>query len=75
ILLLNAYLWTSIGIVPPLVGAGINFALPRFVMAMYQGGFMITVLSIFNALLSAVIYYPFFKILDRQACKEERATD
>lgn len=72
LLLLNAYLWTTIGIIPPLVGAGINFALPRFVMAMYQGGFMITVLALFNTLLSAVIYYPFFKIMDHQACMEEQ---
>ena len=73
ILLLNAYFWTVIGIVPPAIGAGINFALPRFVMSMYQGGFMIVVLSLFNTLLSAVIYYPFFKIMDRQAYKQELA--
>jgi PTS system cellobiose-specific IIC component len=38
-----------------------------------QGGWKIAVFQVFAVALSGVIYYPFFKLMDKQALANERS--
>ena len=72
ILLLLAYGLTSIDILPRLIGAGFSYAFPRWLIGAYQGGILVVLFCFFGIFLSALIYYPFFKIQDNIAYKEEQ---
>ncbi|CAG9706899.1 hypothetical protein [Clostridium neonatale] len=46
---------------------------PPIFSGLMQGSWKLSVFEVFVIMLSAAIYYPFFKILDNQALKEEVA--
>ncbi|SHM71949.1 PTS system, cellobiose-specific IIC component [Caldanaerovirga acetigignens] len=71
ILSVVAYIATAIGVVPPLMGAMMPLGTPIIVSGLLQGSWRIAVLQIVLVILSAVIYYPFFKIADENAYEEE----
>lgn len=49
------------------------WAMPTFIAALIQGGPLYMIVIIVCMLVSAVLYYPFFKIADNQAYEEEQA--
>lgn len=72
ILLLLAYGLTYVNILPRLIGAGFSYAFPRWLIGAYQGGIRVVLFCFIGIILSALIYYPFFKIQDNIAYKEEQ---
>lgn len=66
-----AYLATGIGLVPHVAGLQVPFGIPVGVSAFMQGGWRLALLQILLVVLSAVIYFPFFKKLDNQSFAEE----
>ncbi|NLC96525.1 MAG: PTS sugar transporter subunit IIC [Erysipelotrichaceae bacterium] len=73
ILVSLAYLLISLNIITPTIGILGAGTLPPFIHGLAQGSLSFGIFEIFAALISALIYYPFFKILDNQALKEEES--
>ncbi|WP_079708674.1 PTS sugar transporter subunit IIC [Paraliobacillus ryukyuensis] len=67
------YFLMASGLVTKLAGAHLPLGTPAFFNAIIQGGFSILVLQILMIILSGIIYYPFFRIIDKQAVKEEES--
>lgn len=68
---LIAYACMKIGLIPYLNGTTIPLGTPVILSAMLVGGWKTAVLQVVLILLQFVIYFPFFKVLDKQACQEE----
>lgn len=66
-----AYLLTAAGILPVLIGYQIPWTMPPIVSGFIQGGWQVALYQAFSLVLTFAIYYPFFKIIDKQACLEE----
>lgn len=73
IILLLAVLFINIGLMPAPVGLMIPSSTPPILSGLMQGSWRLSVFEVFAIALSAVIYLPFFKVLDNQALKEEQA--
>ena len=73
IVLMLAYLSIRLGIIPAPIGLMIPSSTPPIFSGLMQGSWKLSVFEVFVIMLSAAIYYPFFKILDNQALKEEVA--
>lgn len=71
IALLIAYFATTIGLVPVLNGIQTIFGLPVGLFAAIQGSWQIVVLQLAIVVIIGCVWYPFFKIADRNACKQE----
>ncbi|MGL5979238.1 MAG: PTS sugar transporter subunit IIC [Erysipelotrichaceae bacterium] len=65
------YVLIQMGIITPTIGILGAGSLPPFVHGIVQGSFSFGVYEIFATVISMAIYYPFFKVLDNQAVKEE----
>lgn len=73
--LVCGYLAITLGLMPCPTGLiGMN-TMPIFVYGVVQGSWKIGVYQILMTLLSAVIWYPFFKVADRQALEEETSAE
>ena len=68
-----AYGLTVIGILPVLIGYQIPWSMPPIISGFIQGGWQVALFQVFSIVLTFAIYYPFFKIVDKQACLEESA--
>lgn len=66
-----SYLLMSIGVVPFANGVEIPLGTPVFLSGMIGVGWQGTVLQIVLVLIQVLIYYPFFKVLDKKALEEE----
>lgn len=64
----------NIGILPIPIGATVPFTTPVFLYGILQGSWILGVWQIVCVVLSAGIWFPFFKIADRKACSEEALT-
>ena len=51
------------------------FAVPFFLRTFIGGGVTMTVIACVCVAISALVYFPFFKIADRRACEEEAAAE
>jgi PTS system cellobiose-specific IIC component len=69
-----AYFLTWIGMVPRCNGVSISMGVPPIVSGLLEGSWIISVLQVLLIILDALIYLPFFKILDKKSIAEE-ATD
>lgn len=67
-----AYVLTSVGILPVLIGYQIPWSMPPIISGFIQGGWQVALYQVFSIFLTFAIYYPFFKIIDKQACMEEK---
>lgn len=67
-----AYVLTVIGVLPVLIGYQIPWTMPPIVSGFIQGGWRVALFQLFSIFLTFAIYYPFFKVLDKQACLEEQ---
>lgn len=70
-----AYLCTITGIVPPLNGTEIPLGTPVIFSGWLAGGIRVAILQIVLIAIQFAIYFPFIKVLDRQALKEETALE
>ncbi|MDU6340450.1 MAG: PTS transporter subunit EIIC [Clostridium sp.] len=69
--LIIAYFATAAGIVPRLSGVQVPFGMPVLVNGFIAGGWRVSVLQAVLILVGLVIYYPFFKVLDKKDYLEE----
>lgn len=66
------YLLISLGIITAPIGILGAGSLPPLMHGIVQGSFSFGVYEIFATILSMLIYFPFFKLLDNQALEEEK---
>lgn len=66
-----AYFVTNIGLVPILNGAEIPLGTPVIFSGWMTGGLRAAILQVVLVIVQMLIYFPFFKVLDNQAVKEE----
>lgn len=69
---LLSYFATVVGIIPPLNGVEIPLGTPVIFSAWLAGGARTALFQLFLILVQVAIYYPFARILDREALKEEQ---
>lgn len=69
--LVLGYLAITIGLMPAPVGLIGATSVPIIFSGIMQGSWRIGIFQIVITLISIAVYYPFFKALDNQACKEE----
>lgn len=65
------YFLMSIGIITPPLGVLGAGSLPPVISGLAQGSLSLGIYQIIAVFISAIIYYPFFKVLDNIALKEE----
>ncbi len=65
------YVCTSLGIVPPANGAVLGPGFPPFITGLMEGSWKIAALQFVLLIISLIMYYPFFRIVDREAYEEE----
>ncbi len=70
-----AYFATAMGLVPRLIAIQIPPLIPTVVSGFIQGGWRVSVLQAIIVIVSLVIYYPFFLILDKKLLQEEKVSD
>lgn len=73
--LLMAIAAIKLNIMPAPIGLLLPGSTPPIISGFLQGSWKISVFQAFIILFSAVTYYPFFKVLDNMALKEEQATE
>lgn len=66
-----SYLATVMNLVPRLMGTYLPLGTPLLVSGFLEGSWKIAVLEVLLVVISVLIYYPFFKILDHKAYLEE----
>ncbi|WP_017471537.1 PTS sugar transporter subunit IIC [Amphibacillus jilinensis] len=70
-----AYFLTTTGILPPPNGVYPAFGTPIFASGLILGSIRIALFQLILIPICALIYYPFFKILDKQGLKNEQAQE
>jgi len=66
-----AYALTAIGILPHPNGISAPMGMPIILSGFLIGGWRLALWQIVTIFISLGVYYPFFKILDKQACDTE----
>lgn len=67
-----AYASIAIGLVPRLNGVQVPFGMPVVFNGFIAGGWQVAVLQIVLVVIGILVYYPFFKISEKQALIEEQ---
>jgi PTS system cellobiose-specific IIC component len=67
-----SYVVTSLGIVPFLNGTEIATGTPVIFSGLLCGGWRVALWQIFLIVVQMCIYFPFFRVLDKQALEEEK---
>lgn len=71
---LTSYLMTSIGVLPYLNGIQLSTGTPIVLAGFLAGGWRAAIWQIVLVALQAVLYFPFFRMVDKQALEEEKNT-
>lgn len=66
-----SYCSIALGITPRLNGTAVNWTMPQIVSGFLAQGIPTAILQMILILITAAIWYPFFKMVDRQICQEE----
>lgn len=69
---LTSYLMTSIGVLPYLNGIQLSTGTPIVLAGFLAGGWRAAIWQIVLVALQAVLYFPFFRMVDKQAVEEEK---
>ena len=69
---LTSYLMTSIGVLPYLNGIQLSTDTPIVLAGFLAGGWRAAIWQIVLVALQAVLYFPFFRMVDKQALEEEK---
>lgn len=75
LVLLLGYLFIKMNLMPAPIGLMIPSSTPPIFSGLMQGSWKLSVFEVFVIFLSGAIYYPFFKVLDNQALKEETVSE
>lgn len=67
------YFLMASGMIGKLAGAHLPLGTPAFFNAILQGGVVILIVQVLMIIVTGLIYYPFFRVIDKQALKEEEA--
>lgn len=70
--ILGAYAAIASGLFPRLMGTQITFGFPVCVQGFIAGGWQIALLQLILLAVGVLIYYPFFRISEKMALKEEQ---
>lgn len=70
--ILVAYFLTKIGILPILSGIQLPWSTPVILQGFLLGGWRVALYQIFLLAFSAIVYYPFFQVLDKRAYEIEQ---
>lgn len=69
-----AYFATILGIIPPANGTAFVLGVPPLLRALMQGSWKIMAMLAVNFVITGLIFYPFFRSLDKEALQEESAS-
>ena len=69
------YLLIELGIITPYIGILGTGSLPPLLHGLVNGSLSAGIYELVAVLISALIWYPFFKMIDKQACKEEASLE
>ncbi|MFC5630838.1 MULTISPECIES: PTS sugar transporter subunit IIC [Streptococcus] len=69
---LLGYILTVVGILPRAIGMQVPFGAPIFLSGLLQGSWKLGVAQLLMIPVSAAIYYPFVKILDKRNLEQEQ---
>lgn len=69
---LTSYLMTNIGVLPYLNGIQLSTGTPIVLAGFLAGGWRAAIWQIVLVALQAVLYFPFFRMVDKQALEEEK---
>ncbi|ENH96843.1 pts family oligomeric beta-glucoside porter component iic [Gracilibacillus halophilus YIM-C55.5] len=72
---LTTYLLMSTGILPIANGTPMPVGSPLFIGGFVQGGIMLALWQLVSIVMSIAIYFPFFRLLDKQAITDEENQD
>ncbi|KAB7665052.1 PTS sugar transporter subunit IIC [Bacillus sp. B1-b2] len=67
-----AMIATAIGLVPPLIGIGAPLGTPILINGFLEGGWRVAALQAVLVVISFIMYFPFFRSLDKDAWKNEQ---
>lgn len=67
------YLLQIIGILPTLRGVSLPLGTPVILYGWLEGGLPIVIMQLVLILLQMICYYPFFRLMDKQALQEEQS--
>ncbi len=70
-----SYLSISLGIVPRLSGVMVNWTMPQIVSGFLAQGLPTAILQVVLIVLTTLIWFPFFRMADRQIVQEEQAAE
>src|SRR5699024_5148317 len=70
--ILVAFFLTKIGILPILSGIQLPWSTPVILQGFLLGGWRVALYQIFLLAFSAIVYYPFFQVLDKRAYEIEQ---
>jgi PTS system cellobiose-specific IIC component len=70
-----SYSVIALGIVPRLTGTEINWTMPQIVSGFLAQGWQAAVLQVVLIAVTSLIWFPFFKMVDRQISSEEGAAE
>lgn len=70
-----SYLSIAIGITPRLTGVEVNWTMPQIISGFLAQGWQTAVLQVVLIVLTTLIWFPFFKIIDKQISNEESEMD
>lgn len=66
-----SYMSMAMGLVPYPNGVGVPLGTPVVFSGLVSVGWQAAVLQVILIVIQVAIYYPFFRVLDKQACEEE----
>jgi PTS system cellobiose-specific IIC component len=69
-----SYFAIAVGIVPRLTGTEVNWTMPQIVSGFLAQGWKAAVLQVVLIAITSLIWFPFFKLVDKQISTEEGAT-
>ncbi len=75
VFIIIAYFLTTAGILPIVSGISAPAGTPLFINGFISGGWQLAAFQVFATIVSTLVYFPFFKILDKQACQEEQESE
>lgn len=67
-----SYCSIALGITPRLNGTMVNWTMPQIVSGFLAQGVPTAILQVVLILITTAIWFPFFKMVDRQICEEEK---
>lgn len=70
-----SYISIALGITPRLTGTTVNWTMPQIVSGFLAQGIPTAILQVVLIAITTLIWFPFFRIVDRQIVKEEYITD